>query len=328
MSDRPAPRPIPIVTIVGPTAVGKSDLSLDLAERLGGEVVNTDSMQLYRGMDVGTAKLPVAERRGIPHHLLDVLDVTEPATVAEFQSWARAAIADCRSRGVVPILVGGSALYTRAVRGPVRVPGHRPRRCVLGSRRSSPRPGPARLHRRLDEVDPEAAEPDPAEQRTPGGACAGGDRADRQAVQRHPAAPGVRRPGDRAGRCRLPTPGARRADRAAGPADVGRRVWSRRSAGSRRRASREGRTASRALGYQQVLDFLAGECTEQEAFDATVTGTRQVRPQAGRVVPQGPADRLGGLGRRGPGGPGGRAGRARLRPPDAADGGAAASPAR
>src|SRR3954469_20990398 len=91
---------LPVVALVGPTAVGKSELSLSLAEALGGEVVNTDSMQLYRGMDIGTAKLPVTERRGVPHHLLDVLDVTEPASVAEFQGWARAVIADCRARGV------------------------------------------------------------------------------------------------------------------------------------------------------------------------------------------------------------------------------------
>src|SRR5690348_7053944 len=105
---------LPVVAVVGATAAGKSELALDLAERLGGEVVNTDSMQLYRGMDIGTAKLPVSERRGIPHHLVDVLDVHEEASVAEFQVQARAVVDDCRARGVVPVLVGGSALYTRA----------------------------------------------------------------------------------------------------------------------------------------------------------------------------------------------------------------------
>src|SRR5919199_4023400 len=102
----------PVIAVVGPTAAGKSELSLDLAEALGGEIINTEAMQVYRGMDIGTAKLPPAERRGIPHHLLDVLDVTEPATVAEFQALAREVIEDCRRRGVVPVLVGGSALYT------------------------------------------------------------------------------------------------------------------------------------------------------------------------------------------------------------------------
>ena len=83
-----------VLALVGATAAGKTGLSLDLAERLGGEIVNTDAMQVYRGMDIGTAKLPVAERRGIPHHLLDLLDVREPATVAEFQAMARAVVED------------------------------------------------------------------------------------------------------------------------------------------------------------------------------------------------------------------------------------------
>ena len=109
------PPVVPVIAVVGATASGKTELSLDLAERLGGEVVNTDAMQVYRGMDIGTAKLPVAERRGIPHHLLDTLDVREPATVAQFQAWARAAIADIRGRGASPVLVGGSALYVRAI---------------------------------------------------------------------------------------------------------------------------------------------------------------------------------------------------------------------
>src|SRR4029079_7556452 len=89
-------------------------------------VVNTDALQLYRGMDVGTAKLPVEQRRGIPHHLLDVLDVTEAASVAEFTRWARELIDDCRSRGVVPVLVGGSALYARAVLDRFEFPGTDP----------------------------------------------------------------------------------------------------------------------------------------------------------------------------------------------------------
>ena len=120
------PRQPPVVAVVGPTAAGKTELSLGLAEALGGEVVNTDSMQLYRGMDIGTAKLPEAEWRGIRHHLLDVLDVTEPATVAEFQAWARAVVADCRARRVPPVLVGGSALYTRAVLDRFEFPGTDP----------------------------------------------------------------------------------------------------------------------------------------------------------------------------------------------------------
>ena len=147
----------PIVAVVGATASGKTELSLDLAERLGGEIVNTDAMQQYIGMDIGTAKLPVAERRGVPHHLLDVLDVTESASVAVFQEQAREVIAGLRGRGVTPVLVGGSALYTRAVLDRFDFPGTDPavRVRLEGELAQS---GIAALHQRLVEVDPVAAE--------------------------------------------------------------------------------------------------------------------------------------------------------------------------
>src|ERR1700685_3925831 len=103
-----------LIAIVGPTAVGKSDLAVEVALALGGEVVSADSMQLYRGMDIGTAKLTQAERRGVPHHLLDVWDVTTPASVAEYQDLAGGAISDIQGRGRVPIVPGGSGLYIRA----------------------------------------------------------------------------------------------------------------------------------------------------------------------------------------------------------------------
>ncbi|MFC3435424.1 tRNA (adenosine(37)-N6)-dimethylallyltransferase MiaA [Nocardia seriolae] len=103
------------VAVVGPTATGKSDLALDLAERLHGEIVNIDAMQLYRGMDIGTAKLPLAERRGIPHHQLDVLDITETATVASYQSAARADVEAIMARGHTPVIVGGSMMYVQAL---------------------------------------------------------------------------------------------------------------------------------------------------------------------------------------------------------------------
>ncbi|GEM35100.1 tRNA dimethylallyltransferase [Nocardia neocaledoniensis NBRC 108232] len=103
------------VAVVGPTATGKSDLALDLAQRLDGEIVNIDAMQLYRGMDVGTAKLPVAQRRGITHHLLDVLDVTETATVAAYQSAASAIVEDLLGRDRTPVIVGGSMMYVQAL---------------------------------------------------------------------------------------------------------------------------------------------------------------------------------------------------------------------
>ena len=103
------------VAVVGPTGTGKSALALDLAERLGGEIVNADAMQLYRGMDVGTAKLPLSERRGIEHHQLDVLDVTETATVGRYQLAAAADVAAIAARGRVPVIVGGSMLYLQSL---------------------------------------------------------------------------------------------------------------------------------------------------------------------------------------------------------------------
>jgi tRNA dimethylallyltransferase len=151
----------PVVGVVGATGTGKSALSLDLAERLrdrglAAEVVNADAMQLYRGMDIGTAKLSTEDRRGVPHHLLDVLDVTDEATVARYQPAARAAIADIQDRGGVPILVGGSGLYVSSVLFEFEFPGTDPEvRRALEERLE--REGPGMLYRSLSEVDPRAA---------------------------------------------------------------------------------------------------------------------------------------------------------------------------
>ncbi|MDQ1724266.1 MAG: tRNA dimethylallyltransferase [Frankiaceae bacterium] len=146
----------PIVAVVGPTAAGKSDLAIALAERFDGEVINADSMQLYRGMDIGTAKLTIAERRGIPHHLLDIWDVTQTASVAEYQSLARAAIADIQGRGRVPILVGGSGLYLRAALDDLEFPGTD---AAIRQRLEDELAlqGSVALHERLRAVDPTAA---------------------------------------------------------------------------------------------------------------------------------------------------------------------------
>jgi len=127
MEERPAAHDtpvgaLPIIAVVGPTASGKSDLALALAERLHGEVVNADAMQLYRGMDIGTAKLSPVDRRGIPHHLLDVLDIHEEASVAAYQREARADLAAVRARGRTPILAGGSGLYVRAALDHLSIP--------------------------------------------------------------------------------------------------------------------------------------------------------------------------------------------------------------
>ncbi len=144
------------VAIVGPTATGKSQLGVALAEALGGEVINADAMQLYRGMDIGTAKVTAEERRGVPHHLLDVLDVTETASVAAYQRDARACVEKLLAAGRVPILVGGSGLYVRAVLDDLEFPGTDPdiRTRLEGELE---RVGAAALHARLTTQDPLAA---------------------------------------------------------------------------------------------------------------------------------------------------------------------------
>jgi tRNA dimethylallyltransferase len=145
-----------VVAVVGPTATGKSDLAVALAHELGGEVVNADSMQLYRGMDIGTAKLTLAERQGVPHHLLDVWDVRVTATAAAYQSLCRATLHELEQRGVTPVVVGGSGLYLRAALDQMEFPGTDPDlRRELEAALEAEGPGP--LHRRLAELDPEAA---------------------------------------------------------------------------------------------------------------------------------------------------------------------------
>ena len=148
--------PPPLVAVVGPTASGKSGLGVDLAAALGGEVVNADAMALYRGMDVGTAKLTPAERDGVPHHLLDVLDVTQTASVAAYQRAVRATVDELRAAGRTPVLVGGSGLYVQAVVDELEFPGtDSGLRAELEAELAAV--GPAALHTRLAVVDPAAA---------------------------------------------------------------------------------------------------------------------------------------------------------------------------
>jgi tRNA dimethylallyltransferase len=264
---------LPVVAVVGATASGKSDLALDLAELLGGEIVNTDAMQVYRGMDIGTAKLPVVQRRGVPHHLLDVLDVTEPATVAEFQGWARAAIADCRSRGVVPVLVGGSALYTRAILDEFDFPGTD---TEVRARYDAAlvELGAEGLHRRLAELDPAAA----------AGILPSNGRRIVRALE-------VIEITGRPFTATLPAPTYADPATVQIGVDIDRptldaliaarveRMWEQGFVEEVRRLAevglREGLTANRALGYRQVLAFLDGEITEAEAKDRTISGTRR-----------------------------------------------------
>ena len=150
-----------IIAIVGATGTGKSALSLGLSERwaergVPTEIVNADAMQLYRGMDIGTAKVPIDERRGVPHHLIDVLDVVDEASVARYQTEARATIEGIVARGAVPLLVGGSGLYIAAVLTDFRFPGTDPERRAYWESELDRR-GPAELHALLIARDPVAA---------------------------------------------------------------------------------------------------------------------------------------------------------------------------
>ena len=145
-----------VVSIVGPTASGKSDLAVEIARELGGECINADSMQFYRGMDIGTAKISAEEMKGVPHHFLNILDVREEASVAVFQQRCRELMADIQGRGKLPILVGGSGLYVRAALDHLEFPETDPAvRKVL--EQELEQKGRGVLHARLQEVDPESA---------------------------------------------------------------------------------------------------------------------------------------------------------------------------
>ena len=267
----PAETGRPVVAVVGPTAAGKSALGLELALRLDGEVVNADSMQLYRGMDIGTAKLAPQERRGVAHHVLDIWDVTEPASVVAYQELARAAVDAIHQRERVPILVGGSGLYVRAVLEQFDFPGTDP---ALRSslEQELAQVGAAALHARLAGLAPEAAARIlPTNGRRIVRAMevvllTGGFVASLPAPT--PYYPAVHIGVDR-DPAELDALVAARVDRmfAAGLVDEVRELES--------LGLREGRTASRALGYQQVLRHLAGECTLAQARDETVHATRR-----------------------------------------------------
>ncbi len=268
----PTPAPPTVVAVVGPTAAGKSDLGTVLAREVGGEVVNADSMQLYRGMDIGTAKLTAAERRGVPHHLLDVWDVTEAASVAEYQRLARERIDALLAAGRTPVLVGGSGLYVRAAIDALEFPGTDPAvRARLEAELAES--GSGRLHARLAEVDPAAAR-----SILPGNG--------RRIVRALEVVEITGRP------FTAHLPGHEAVyDAVQIGVDVPRpelderiglrveRMWEAGLVAEVRRLEavglRDGLTASRALGYQQVLAHLAGDGTERDARAETVRATKR-----------------------------------------------------
>jgi tRNA dimethylallyltransferase len=259
-----------VVTVVGPTAAGKSALSIALAHELGGEVVNADSMQLYRGMDIGTAKLTPAERDGVPHHLLDIWDVTEPAAVAEYQRLARAAIDDILARGRVPLLVGGSGLYVRAVLEDFEFPGTDPAiRARLEEELAVAGSGP--LHARLGERDPEAAAKIlPSNGRRIVRALEVIELTGRPFTASLPDP----RPVYDAVQIGVDRDTAELDERIALRVDL---MWAAGLIDEVRGLDgiRDGRTASRALGYQQALAQIDGVLSQEQAKADTVQGTRR-----------------------------------------------------
>ncbi|MFD7981696.1 tRNA (adenosine(37)-N6)-dimethylallyltransferase MiaA [Streptomyces sp. NPDC059071] len=268
-SAAPAPR---VIAVVGPTAAGKSDLGVFLAQQLGGEVVNADSMQLYRGMDIGTAKLTMEERGGVPHHLLDIWDVTEAASVAEYQRLARAEIDRLLAEGRTPILVGGSGLYVRGALDVMEFPGTDPELRARLEAELEER-GSGVLHARLAAADPEAARAIlPSNGRRIVRALEVIEITGKPFTANLPGHDSVYdtvQIGVDVARPELDERIATRVDRMweAGLVDEVRALEA--------RGLREGRTAARALGYQQVLAALAGECTEDEARAETIRATKR-----------------------------------------------------
>jgi tRNA dimethylallyltransferase len=263
---------LPVIAVVGPTAAGKSALSLQLARTLGGEVINADSMQLYRGMDIGTAKLTAAEQAGVSHHLLDIWPVTEAANVSEYQRLARLAIADIHGRGAIPILVGGSGLYVRAAIDKLEFPGTDPGlRTRLEAELTET--GSAALHERLAARDPAAAAAIlPSNGRRIVRALEVLELSGRPFSATLPEYESVLETVQIGLELPRPELDQRVAERVTRMWQLGlvQEVSQLVAAGLR-----EGRTASRALGYAQVLRFLAGELTEEEAALQTVQATRK-----------------------------------------------------
>jgi len=260
----------PVIAVVGPTGSGKSDLAVNLALELDGEIINADAMQFYRGMDIGTAKITPAERRGIPHHLLDILDVTQEASVSDFQRQARQLIGDIHARGKRAILVGGSGLYVRAALDVLEFPGTDPdlRRSLEAELAAH---GTANLRARLQDVDPASAE------------RLNDDRRIIRALEVHQLTgrpfssfmprreyfqPAVQI-GLSVDRAALHE---RLTARVHAMVDTGLLAEVRRLDGL---GLRTGKTACRALGYLQFLQVLDGSATEAEAVESTIIATRQ-----------------------------------------------------
>jgi len=262
--------PIPVIAVVGPTGTGKSDLAIALAQSLNGEIVNSDALQFYRGMDIGTAKLPESDRGGIPHHLMDIMDVTEEASVARFQAQARECFRDIRKRGRVPVMVGGSGLYVRAALDVIDFPPTDPAvRRRLEDQVERDGEMPLRAH--LAAIDPVSAQRNLDLRRAI------------RAVEVHEIS-------GRAFSSYMPRrqyfqPALQiglNLDRALLHERLAARVRLMDEQGLEEevrqlieRGLREGKTASRAIGYQQYIDLIDGKLTRETAIEQTIVATRK-----------------------------------------------------
>ena len=260
-----------VIAIVGPTAVGKTELSLEIAEKFSAQIINADAMQIYKGMDIGTAKLPLSQRRGIVHHQIDVLDPSEEANVSQYQKQSREIINDLLSKNVQPILVGGSGLYVNSVLEDLEFPGtnlevRAKYEEILDEK------GVEALFQMLKEIDPKAAE-----NILPNNA--------RKIVR----ALEVNEITGKAFNAKLPEPSPIFSDvRIA--LDMPRDLLDQRiidrvhqmfedgfvdEVKSIEKNLRLGKTAFRALGYSQVLSLLSGEISEDEAITLTINATKK-----------------------------------------------------
>jgi len=262
-----------LIFVVGATATGKSELALQIAEHLAGEIVNADSMQLYRRMDIGTAKLALNERRGIPHHLIDVLDVNQDASVADYQGWARKAIDELLNIGKAVVVVGGTGLYIKSILDELNFPDTNPEvRARLSE--EAERIGGDAMHERLGKLDPAAAAAIPKEN-----------------IRRVVRALEVIEITGKPFTANLPRVGASYYPRAmqfglvmdrddlkeridkrvdqmweAGFVDEVRSLMD--------KGITSGKTAKAALGYSQIIEYLEGRISESEACEETKRATR------------------------------------------------------
>ena len=261
---------LPVIAVVGPTGTGKSDLAIALARNLNGEIVNSDALQFYRGMDIGTAKLSPDERGGIEHHLMDIMSVREEASVAEFQIQARECFEAIRAKGRVPVMVGGSGLYVRAALDVIDFPPTDPQvRARLEAEVQAH--GDGEVRRRLAEVDPVSAARNLDQRRAIRALEVfeiSGRAFSSYMPQRQYFQPAVQI--------------GLNYERSALHATLEARVHTMDSKGLAQEVEglldsglREGKTASRAIGYQQYIDFLDGKIGRTEAIEQTAVATRK-----------------------------------------------------